>query len=224
MQVGIVDFNGEVALFNALTAAGASGGEPFCTIDPERGRRRRTGRAAGRPSPRRRSSRARNPTAIEVVDIAGLVEGAECGGGTREPVPEPHPAGRRSSTSSLLSVQRRRSCLWRRRSAPGQAGHRHRASFGRPAGRGEALRASGEAGPDRPEGAGCGTLRPREAPAGAPRGGSSTSDRAERGRGGGGALLWTTDEKARDLCRERSEEEVASAVRDPRRCLHGRCR
>jgi hypothetical protein len=83
MQVGIVGLPnvGKSTLFNALTAAGAQAANyPFCTIDPNVGvvavpdERLDVLAAAFKPE-------RVTPTAIEVVDIAGLVEGASAGEG-----------------------------------------------------------------------------------------------------------------------------------------------
>jgi GTP-binding protein YchF len=83
MQVGIVGLPnvGKSTLFNALTAAGAPAANyPFCTIDPNIGvvavpdDRLDVLAAAFRPE-------TVTPTAIEFVDIAGLVEGASRGEG-----------------------------------------------------------------------------------------------------------------------------------------------
>ena len=73
---------GKSTLFNALSSAKAEAANyPFCTIEPERRRRVRAGRA-----PRRRSTRSSTPssivpTTINFVDIAGLVRGASKGEG-----------------------------------------------------------------------------------------------------------------------------------------------
>jgi len=83
MQVGIVGLPnvGKSTLFNALTAAGAQAANyPFCTIDPNIGvvavPDERLDILAAAFSPERVT-----PTAIEFVDIAGLVEGASAGEG-----------------------------------------------------------------------------------------------------------------------------------------------
>jgi ribosome-binding ATPase len=83
LKVGIVGLPnvGKSSLFNALTAAGApSENYPFCTVDPNIGtvevpdtRLDRIHRLSG--------SKARVPTVIQFVDIAGLVEGASEGEG-----------------------------------------------------------------------------------------------------------------------------------------------
>ena len=83
MQVGIVGLPnvGKSTLFNALTAAGAQAANyPFCTIDPNVGvvalPDDRLDVLAAAFAPERVT-----PTAIEFVDIAGLVEGASAGEG-----------------------------------------------------------------------------------------------------------------------------------------------
>ncbi len=83
MQVGIVGLPnvGKSTLFNALTAAGAAAANyPFCTIDPNIG-------VVAVPDDRLDvlaeafAPEKLTPTAIEFVDIAGLVEGASRGEG-----------------------------------------------------------------------------------------------------------------------------------------------
>ncbi|MBI1909300.1 MAG: redox-regulated ATPase YchF [Deltaproteobacteria bacterium] len=83
LQCGIVGLPnvGKSTLFNALTAAGAAAANyPFCTIDPNIG-------VVPLPEPRLETlSRMfqpdkTTPTAIEFVDIAGLVAGASKGAG-----------------------------------------------------------------------------------------------------------------------------------------------
>lgn len=83
LQCGIVGLPnvGKSTLFNALTKAGAeSANYPFCTIDPNVG-------VVTVPDPRLTQiskligSKECIPTAIEFVDIAGLVEGASKGEG-----------------------------------------------------------------------------------------------------------------------------------------------
>jgi len=83
MQVGIVGLPnvGKSTLFNALTAAGAQAANyPFCTIDPNVGvvavPDERLDVLAEAFAPERVT-----PTAIEFVDIAGLVGGASAGEG-----------------------------------------------------------------------------------------------------------------------------------------------
>ena len=84
MQVGIVGLPnvGKSTLFNALTAAGAQAANyPFCTIDPNVG-------VVAVPDDRLDVLEAAfqpekvTPTAIEFVDIAGLVKGASAGEGS----------------------------------------------------------------------------------------------------------------------------------------------
>jgi GTP-binding protein YchF len=83
MQVGIVGLPnvGKSTLFNALTAAGAEAANyPFCTIDPNVG-------VVPVPDDRLEvlaeafAPEKVTPTAIEFVDIAGLVKGASAGEG-----------------------------------------------------------------------------------------------------------------------------------------------
>jgi len=83
LKVGIVGLPnvGKSSLFNALTAAGApSENYPFCTVDPNVG-------TVEVPDPRLErihtlsGSKAKVPTVIQFVDIAGLVEGASEGEG-----------------------------------------------------------------------------------------------------------------------------------------------
>ncbi|KNZ40976.1 redox-regulated ATPase YchF [Acetobacterium bakii] len=83
MKIGIVGLPnvGKSTIFNALTKAGAeSANYPFCTIDPNIG-------VVSVPDPRlgilekMYNSKKVIPTAIEFVDIAGLVRGASKGEG-----------------------------------------------------------------------------------------------------------------------------------------------
>ncbi len=83
LQAGIVGLPnvGKSTLFNALTAAGAeSANYPFCTIEPNTG-------IVPVPDPRLEQirsiieSKQLIPTAVEIVDIAGLVRGASKGEG-----------------------------------------------------------------------------------------------------------------------------------------------
>ncbi len=83
LKVGIVGLPnvGKSSLFNALTAQRApSENYPFCTVDPNVG-------VVAVPDPRLdrihelMESRERVPTAIQFVDIAGLVKGASAGEG-----------------------------------------------------------------------------------------------------------------------------------------------
>jgi len=83
MKIGIVGLPnvGKSTIFNALTKAGAeSANYPFCTIDPNIG-------VVSVPDPRLEvlekmyNSKKVIPTAIEFVDIAGLVRGASKGEG-----------------------------------------------------------------------------------------------------------------------------------------------
>jgi len=83
LKVGIVGLPnvGKSSLFNALTAAGApSENYPFCTVEPNVG-------TVEVPDPRLdrihaiTGSKAKVPTVIQFVDIAGLVEGASEGEG-----------------------------------------------------------------------------------------------------------------------------------------------
>jgi GTP-binding protein YchF len=83
LKAGIVGLPnvGKSSLFNALTAQGApSENYPFCTVEPNVG-------IVEVPDPRLDrifelvKAAARVPTAIQFVDIAGLVEGASQGEG-----------------------------------------------------------------------------------------------------------------------------------------------
>jgi len=83
MKLGIVGLPnvGKSTLFNALTRAGADAANyPFCTIDPNIG-------VVNVPDPRLEvlnkmyEPKKKTPTAIEFVDIAGLVKGASKGEG-----------------------------------------------------------------------------------------------------------------------------------------------
>jgi GTP-binding protein YchF len=83
LQAGIVGLPnvGKSTLFNALTAAGAeSANYPFCTIEPNTG-------VVPVPDPRLDqllsviTTRKVIPTAVEILDIAGLVRGASKGEG-----------------------------------------------------------------------------------------------------------------------------------------------
>ena len=83
LQAGIVGLPnvGKSTLFNALTNAGAeSANYPFCTIEPNTG-------IVPVPDPRLKilndiiATKKVIPTAVEIVDIAGLVKGASKGEG-----------------------------------------------------------------------------------------------------------------------------------------------
>ena len=83
MKLGIVGLPnvGKSTLFNAITKAGAeSANYPFCTIDPNIGivavPDERLEVLAGMYNPKKVT-----PTAIEFLDIAGLVRGASRGEG-----------------------------------------------------------------------------------------------------------------------------------------------
>ena len=135
-------------LFNALTRAGiAAENYPFCTIEPNVGRRRRPRPAARGSSPRSCSPRTVVPATVEFVDIAGLVRGRVQGRGARQPVPR------------ATSARPTRSCTWsaasrttnvvhvdgQRRSAARHRDDRHRARARRPRRRREAAPTSAQA-------------------------------------------------------------------------------
>ena len=111
LRCGIVGLPnvGKSTLFNALTAAGiAAENYPFCTIEPNVGRRRSSptaARSARRDRARRSKSSRRR---CEFVDIAGLVRGAIEGRGARQPVPRAHPRDRRDRARGALLRGRRR--------------------------------------------------------------------------------------------------------------------
>ena len=73
---------GKSTLFNALVASGAAevGNYPFCTVEPNVGRAPVPDAALGEVA-RLAGSRKIVPSVLEVVDIAGLVEGASKGEG-----------------------------------------------------------------------------------------------------------------------------------------------
>ena len=125
LSIGIVGLPnvGKSTLFNALSTAKAEAANyPFCTIEPNVG-------VVTVPddAPRQRSTTVVHadrivPATIDFVDIAGLVRGASQGRGARQPVPGPHPRGRRGRAGRALLRGRQR----RPRREPGRSGGRHR--------------------------------------------------------------------------------------------------
>ena len=93
LSAGIVGLPnvGKSTLFNAVTRTHKAPAEnyPFCTIDPNVG-------VVTVPDPRLEKiteishSKKITPTAIEFVDIAGLVKGASAGEGLGKPVSPSH--------------------------------------------------------------------------------------------------------------------------------------
>jgi GTP-binding protein YchF len=103
LQAGIVGLPnvGKSTLFNALTAAGAeSANYPFCTIEPNVG-------VVAVPDPRLEQIQSKIktqkviPTAVEILDIAGLVRGASKGEGLGNQF-----LGHIRSTDAILQVVR----------------------------------------------------------------------------------------------------------------------
>jgi ribosome-binding ATPase len=81
--------------FNALTSGKAEAANyPFCTIDPNVGIVQVPDERLDKISKIVKPQKI-VPTAIEFVDIAGLVEGASKGEGFGQPILGPHPANRR---------------------------------------------------------------------------------------------------------------------------------
>jgi ribosome-binding ATPase YchF (GTP1/OBG family) len=124
---------GKSTLFNALTKAGiAAANFPFCTIEPNVG-------IVPVPDPRLNAlseivkPQKCIPTAVEFVDIAGLVAGAAKRRGPGQQVPGPHPRGRCDHPRGALLRERRRHPRQQQgRPAGRHRDHRHRAGAGRP--------------------------------------------------------------------------------------------
>ena len=105
LSAGIVGLPnvGKSTLFNAVTRTHKAPAEnyPFCTIDPNVG-------VVIVPDPRLEKiaeisrSKKITPTAIEFVDIAGLVKGASAGGRPWQSVPPSHSRSRGDHSSSAL--------------------------------------------------------------------------------------------------------------------------
>jgi ribosome-binding ATPase YchF (GTP1/OBG family) len=115
MEAGIVGLPnvGKSTLFNALTAAGAEASNyPFCTIEPNVG-------IVPVPDPRLAlinkyiACKTILPSALKLVDIAGLVKGASEGPGPGQQIPVPHSCrGRHPAGGALLRERRRHPCGW----------------------------------------------------------------------------------------------------------------
>ena len=105
LSAGIVGLPnvGKSTLFNAVTRThkAQAANYPFCTIDPNVG-------IVTVPDQRlevlARLSHSQKivPTAIEFVDIAGLVKGASAGERPGQPIPQPHPRGERDRAGGAL--------------------------------------------------------------------------------------------------------------------------
>ena len=99
LKAGIVGLPnvGKSTLFNALTRSrkAEAANYPFCTIDPNVGIVTVPDDAARSRSQKIAKTDVVIPAAIEFVDIAGLVDGAEQGRGSGQQIPRPHPRGGR---------------------------------------------------------------------------------------------------------------------------------